>query len=115
MLDIMLLPTFIVLYFYISTFQSMCAVSNVHVFCRSLIFCFSGMLLRYFLNDFEMIPVALIIAGITFVFKYHMYCIFVVRSLYFRIFSYSFLIIIVTPEIASSINIHVPFLIMDCF
>ena len=76
MLDVTLLPTFIVLYFYISTFQRMCAVSNMDVFCRSLILFFPGMLLRYFLNDFEMIPVALIIAGITFVFKFHMYCVF---------------------------------------
>jgi len=112
MLDIMLLPTFNVLYFYISTFQSMFAVSHVDVFCRSFILCFPGMLLRYFLIDFETIPVVLIIAGITFVFTYHMYCIFIV---YFRIFSSSFLIIIVTPEIASSINIHVPFLIINCF
>jgi hypothetical protein len=45
------------------------------------------MLLTYFLNDFEMVPVAPIINGITFVFTFHMSCIFIVRSLYFRIFS----------------------------
>jgi hypothetical protein len=33
------------------------------------------MLLTYFLNDFEMVPVALIITGITFVFTFHMPCI----------------------------------------
>jgi hypothetical protein len=42
-------------------------------------------LLRYFLNDFEMVPVAPIITGITFVFTFHMRCIYIVRSLYFRI------------------------------
>jgi hypothetical protein len=31
-------------------------------------------LLRYFLNDFEMVPVAPIIAGITFVFMFHIRC-----------------------------------------
>jgi len=34
-----------VLYFYISTFRSMCAVPNMAVFCSSLISCFPGMLL----------------------------------------------------------------------
>ena len=38
-----------------------------------------------------------------------MRCISIVRSLYFRIFSASFLITFLSPEIATSINIHVPF------
>ena len=46
------------LYFYISTFRSMCAVPNMAVFCHSLTSCFPGMLLTYFLNDFEIVPVA---------------------------------------------------------
>jgi hypothetical protein len=50
------------------------------------------MLLTYFLNGFEMVPVAPIITGITFVFTFLMSCIAIVRSLYFRIFSASFLI-----------------------
>jgi len=41
------------LYFYSSTFQSMCAVPNMAVFCSSLTSRFPGMLLTYFLNDFE--------------------------------------------------------------
>ena len=49
----------------------------------------------YFLNDFEIVPVAPIITGITFAFTFHMRSIFIVRSLYFRIFSASFLIIII--------------------
>jgi hypothetical protein len=68
------------LYFYISTFRSMCSVPNMAVFCSSLTSCFSGMLLAYFLNDFEIVTVAHIITGNTFVFTFHM------RSLYFRIF-----------------------------
>ena len=78
------------LYFYSSTFRSMCAVPNMAVFCSSLTSCFPGMLLTYFLNDFEIVPVALIITGITFVFTFHMRCISIVRSLYFRNFSASF-------------------------
>jgi len=38
------------LYFYINTFRSMCAVSNLAVFCSSLTSCFPGMLLTYVLN-----------------------------------------------------------------
>ena len=75
------------LYFYISTFRNMCAVSNMAVFCSSLTSCFPGMLLTYFLNVFEIVPVAPIIIGITFVFTFHMSRISIVRSLYFGIFS----------------------------
>ena len=55
------------LYFYISTFRSMCAVPNMAVFCSSMTSCFPGMLLTYFLNVFEIVPIAPIIT-ITFVF-----------------------------------------------
>ena len=60
-----------VLYFYVSTFRNMCAVPNMAVFCSSLTSCFPGMLLTYFLKDFEIVPVAPIITGITFVFTFH--------------------------------------------
>jgi hypothetical protein len=36
------------------------------------------LLLTYFLNDFEMVPVAPIITEITFVFTFHMRCITIV-------------------------------------
>jgi hypothetical protein len=48
--------------------------------------CFDGMLLRYFLNEFEMVPVAPIFIGITFVFTPHMHSISIVRALYFKAF-----------------------------
>jgi hypothetical protein len=54
-------------------------------------------LLTYFLNDLEIVPVAPIITGITCVFTFHMRCIYIVRSLYFRIFSASFLITFLSP------------------
>jgi hypothetical protein len=73
--------------------------------------CFPGMLLTYFLNDFEIVPVTTIITGIIFVFTFHMRCISFVRSLYFRILSDSLLITFLSPEIATIINIHVPFLL----
>ena len=64
------------LYFYISTFRSMCAVPDMAVFCSFLTSCFPDMLLTYFLNDFEIVPVAPIITGITFVF-------YIPQALYF--------------------------------
>jgi len=76
------------LYFYISTFRSMCAVPNMAVFCSSLTSLFHGMLLTYFLNAFEIVPVAPIITGITFVFTFHMRCISIGRSLYYYYYYY---------------------------
>ena len=59
---------------YISTFRSMCAVPNMAVFCSSCTSCLPGMLLTYFLNEFEIVLVAPIITGTTFVFTFHMRC-----------------------------------------
>jgi len=80
MVLISLVPMLNLLYFYISTFRSMCAVPNMAVFCSSLTSCIPGMLLTYFLNDFEIVPVAPIIIDITFAFTFHMRCISIVRS-----------------------------------
>jgi hypothetical protein len=66
-------------------------------------------LCRYFLNDLEMVPVSLVITGITFVFTFHIYCIYIVITLYVNIFSASFLITFLYSEIAMSINRHVPY------
>ena len=49
MVLISLLSVLNLLYFYISTFRSMCAVPNMAVFCSSLTSWFPGMLLTYFL------------------------------------------------------------------
>jgi len=49
------------LYFYISSFRSVCAVPNMTVFCSLLTWCFLGMLLTYFLKYSEIVPVAPII------------------------------------------------------
>ena len=84
MVSISLVPALTVLYFYVRTFRSMCAVPNIVVLCSSFTPWFPDMLLMYFLNDFEMVPVAPIITGITLVFLFHMRCISIVRSLYFK-------------------------------
>ena len=73
-----------VLYFYISTSRSLCAVANMVVFCSSLISCFPDMLLRYCMSDFEMAPVAPIITGVTFIFFYSKCAEFLLWSLYIR-------------------------------
>jgi len=62
MVPISLVPALALLYFYVSTFQSMCAVHNLAVFCSSLTSWFPGMLHMYFLNDIEMVPVAPIVS-----------------------------------------------------
>jgi len=95
---ISLVPALTPLYLYVGTFRSMCAVPNMAVFCNSLNSWFPGMFVMYFLNYFEIVPVAPIITGITFVFTFHMRCISIVRSLCFRIFSASFLITFLSPE-----------------
>jgi hypothetical protein len=65
------------------------------------------MLLTNFLNDFEMVPVAPIITGITFVFTFHMLCISIVRSLYFRIFSVIIIINIIIITIYNLLHTYV--------
>jgi hypothetical protein len=58
MVSISIVPALALLYFYVSTFRSMCAVPNMAVFCSSFTSWFPGTSLMYFLNDFEMVPVA---------------------------------------------------------
>jgi hypothetical protein len=55
MVSISLAPVLVLMYFYINTFQSMCAVPNMAVFCSSLTSRIPGMVLTYFLNDFEVV------------------------------------------------------------
>ena len=78
-------------------------------FCSFLISCFSDMLLIYCWSDLEVVPVAPVITGITFAFTHHMRWISVMRSLYFRILSASFLITFLSPGIQIPVNMHVPF------
>jgi len=82
-------------------------------FFSSLISCFPIMLVRHFLNDFEMVSVDPIITSITFVFTFHMHCFSIVRSLYFRIFWAYFLTIFLPLEISTSIDIHIPFSLLQ--
>jgi len=52
--------------FHIGTSRSLCAVPSMAVFPSPLISCFPVMLLRYCLNDFEMVSVAPVINGVLF-------------------------------------------------
>jgi hypothetical protein len=63
-INVMLFAMINILHFYISIFQTMGAVSNMSVFCSSLISCFPFVFLGYFLNDFEVVLVTHIITGI---------------------------------------------------
>jgi hypothetical protein len=59
-----------------------------------------------------MVPISPIIKGATFVFTFHIGCIYFTRSLYFEIFLVSFFITFLFLEITVSINRHVIFIIM---
>ena len=58
-----------------------------------------------------MVPVTPLNPGITFAFTFHMPWISIIKSLYFKILSSSLLITFLSPVIAASINMHVPFLL----
>ena len=69
---------------FISTFQYMCAVHNTVLFLfRSLISCFSGLLLRHFLKHSEMVPVAPVITGTTSVSRFHVCCTWIIWYYYY--------------------------------
>ena len=104
-------PAQYVLYLYISTSHSLCAVPNMAAVRSFLIPCFPGPSLRYCLSDSEMVPVAPIVTGINFAFTFRMRRIYIVRSVYFRIFSVSVLITFLSAGIATSIDMHDPCLL----
>ena len=87
----------------------MCAVPNTAVVDSSLISWFPGVLLGYCLSDFEIVPTAPVITGITFAFTFHMRRISIMRFLYFKIFSAPFFITFLSLGNETSINVHVPF------
>jgi len=51
-------------------------VPIIALFCSFLVSCLSGMLLRHFLIDFDVVPVAPVVTGVTFVF-------YILHALYF--------------------------------
>ena len=108
-LHVLLFPVLNVLYFYVSTQQRMCAVPSMAVFCSSLISCCLSRCSCILWMILKWCQLPHIITGITFVFTFHVCFISVVRSLYFRIYSSSFLITVLSPENVTSINLHIPF------
>ena len=110
---------------------TVCATCNVtsHVECPVLLHqrfpqyvwsaqygCFCSSLFRAFPACYSgigwvMVPVAPIIVSITFAFTFHMRWISITRFLCIKILSASFLTILLSPEIAPSVNMHVPFLL----
>jgi len=87
--------------------------SPVFLFCSSLISHYFATLLRYCLNDFEVVRVAPIITGITFAFTFHRRWIFVVRSPYFRIFLASVFIKFVSWNCNNHYNTRFYFIITN--
>jgi len=98
------------LYFYISTFRSMCAVPSMAVFCISLTLWFPGMLLTYFLNVFEIVSVARIITGITlflhyYYYYYYYYCLYIFREV---LENEHFELVLLSPFIFLTTHGHFP-------
>jgi hypothetical protein len=105
----MMLAMLDVLCFYVGTFRSIHAVPKRAVFCSPLTSCYLGMLLRYFLNDLEVVdPVIIDIAFVSYI-VVTVFIVWGTYHVYIRNFLASFLIIFISPAIATSINIHVPF------
>ena len=78
----------------ISTFRIMCAMPCKAGCCASLNLCFQGVLLGYFLHEFETVAVALITTAITCIFTFH------IRTLcfYFKV-SFLFLLLLLFLQI----------------
>ena len=96
------------LYFYISSFRSMCAVPNMAVFWSSLTSRFLGMLLMYFLNDFQIVPVAPIITGIAFVFNIPHELYFYCKVFIYYYYYYYINIIVTKADLCASIRTTAP-------
>jgi hypothetical protein len=108
-LPVILFAIINVLYFCLCTSRNICAMSGIDIFCSSKISCFPGMLLRYLLTNFEMVAVAPVVTShnLCFYITLHILCISMVRFFYRRIFSASSFLTFVSPEIATSINVHI--------
>jgi hypothetical protein len=108
MAHVMLYRKINVLHSHISTLRSVCAVPNIAAVRSSLMSSFPGLLFGHFLHDFEMVPVAPIVTGITrtealkqcLVFTLHIHSASIVTS---------FLDTLLFPELAISVETHVPF------
>ena len=94
MVRISLVPALVLMVFYVSTFRRMCAVANVAVFCSSRTSWLPSRSSYYWSHSCFHIPHS---------------SISVIRSLYFKIFWASFLITLLSPEMATYISMHVLF------
>ena len=69
-------------------FRNVCTAAGMAVFYGSLMSCFVGMLVTYFLNDFEMAQFAALVTGMSFDFACCVRYIYVVRSWYLKVFRF---------------------------
>ena len=66
MVSILLVPALVLLYFYVSTFRSVCAVPNMAVFCSSFTSWFPGMLLMFIIIIIIIIVVVVVVVVVGF-------------------------------------------------
>ena len=67
---------FLIINIFTLVLPEVCAVSSMAVFCSSLMSCFPGILVRYFLGDPEMVPIS------SYSYSYHI-CSYVPHGMYF--------------------------------
>ena len=89
MVYVTLFPMIKVMHFYNTTSRNMCSVLCTAVFCSSFVSLFPGMLFREFLNYFEMVLVDTYYLY-RFYFAFHIGCISILLTLYFKVYSASF-------------------------
>ena len=94
-------------------FRIMCDVPSIAVFCSESIECFPDIRVasKFFLKLPVTIPVTPIITGIILHFRFHIHCISIHKLLYFNLFSASFCTTFLSAGIATSISVHVFFLL----
>jgi hypothetical protein len=64
--------------------------------------CFAGMLLRYFLDDFEMVAFAPVVTGTSAVFTFHMRRVSIYFTLDFKPFRTLLLLLLLLPSLSGS-------------
>jgi len=90
-----------------STFRIMCDVPSIAVFRSESIERFPGTASKFSLKLLGTIPVAPIVTGAIFHFRFHIHCISIHKLLYFNFFSASFCTTFLSADIATPVSLHV--------
>ena len=95
-----------------STFRILCDIPSIAVFCSEFIESFPGTVSTFSFKLLVTIPVDPIITGTIVHFRFHIRCTSLNKLLYFNFFSTSFCTTFLSAGIATSISVHVFFLLL---